>query len=136
MKSRLQICWLGLLCILLLAGCGGGTGDLKGTVTYKDQPLRLGSVVVVGRDGVPRSGTIQEDGSFSVTGVPAGPVKIAVSSPNPGEQVVGLRKKDDVKPVADSSKWVAIPDKYGDFDKSELVFNLKKRSNTFDIELK
>jgi hypothetical protein len=44
----------------------------------------MGSVVLVGSDGIPHTGEIQEDGTYEVTGVQAGTVSIGVLSPDPG----------------------------------------------------
>jgi hypothetical protein len=44
----------------------------------------MGSIVLVGSDGMPHTGQIEEDGTFEVTGVPAGTVNIGVLSPDPG----------------------------------------------------
>ena len=38
--------------------------------------------------------------------------------------------------AANAKKYVPIPDKYADADKSELTFTFKGGSDTFDIELK
>lgn len=122
---------------MLATGCGGGTGELNGTVTYKGQPLHTGSVLVFGRDGIPHSGLIQDDGTFSVPGIPTGPVKIGVSSPDPREQRVAMRKKDqEIKPAPVMPKWIAIPDQFADPDKSDLTFTVKHGKNSFNIDLK
>ena len=75
---------LGLLMSLLAAvGCGGGTADVSGKVTFKGKPVTYGTVMILGSGGLPKSGVLRPDGTFTVTGVPLGPVKVAVSSPRP-----------------------------------------------------
>ena len=106
-------------------------------MTYQGKPLRMGSINVVGGDGLIRAGTIQDDGSYTVTGISTGTIKIAVSSPNPKKQKVGSKPKSGAvpEPSADASKWFAIPEKYGDFEQSGLTFELRRGANRFPIEL-
>src|SRR5581483_11527207 len=72
-----------LLGCLIALGCGPGRGDLSGTVSFNGQKLQTGSVLVVGSDGIIRYGIIESTGAYSVAQVPAGPVKVAVASPDP-----------------------------------------------------
>ncbi len=130
-------CWLGLLCLLVTSGCGG-PGDLSGTVTYKGKPLSTGTVNVVGGDGIICSGIIQDDGTFTVTGLVPGKVQIAVTSINPAKQKSIAKPKSgmEVAPKGDGSKWFAIPEQYADFERSGLTFDLERGPNSFPIELK
>jgi hypothetical protein len=75
---------LPLFLAMAAAGCGRPVGDVSGMVTYKGTPIVMGSVVFIGSDGVPHSGQIEPDGTYAVSEVPAGTVKIAVLSPDPG----------------------------------------------------
>ena len=75
---------LPLLIALTVAGCGRRVGEVSGKVTYKDTPVVMGSVVFVGSDGIPHRGQIDQDGTYVVSDVPAGPVQVAVISPDPG----------------------------------------------------
>ena len=75
---------LPLLIALTVAGCGRRVGEVSGKVTYKDTPVVMGSVVFVGSDGIPHRGQIEPDGTYVVSDVPAGPVQVAVISPDPG----------------------------------------------------
>jgi hypothetical protein len=131
----LRLCVLGAAC-LALVGCSGGTGELAGTVTYKDKPIHQGTVTVSASDGTTQAGQIQEDGNYTVTGIPTGAVKIGVSSPDPRTLKVGQRKKDEPPPKADISKWTAIPDKYSDFNNSGLTTTVKSGKNPYNIDLK
>ncbi len=136
---RIRICFglIGLACLSLAAGCGKGTGSLNGKITYGDKPVKSGSVTVVGSDGVVHAGAIQEDGAYLCEGIPVGPVRIAVASPDPSQIKVANRKPHEgEKPKLDSTGWLAIPEKYGDINQSELTFTVKKGANTFHIELK
>ena len=96
----------------------------------------MGSVVVLGSDGIPKSGQIQDDGTYTITGIAAGSVKISVSSPDPGESQPSQRIPGTPQPKVGRTGWFAIPDKYGDFAKSELTYGLKRGANSFNIDLK
>ncbi|WP_020468710.1 peptidase associated/transthyretin-like domain-containing protein [Zavarzinella formosa] len=131
-----------VLSVTLLAfiGCGAGTGELSGTVTYNSKPLRMGSVVVSAGDGTVVVGQINDDGSYSIIGVPSGSAKIGVSSPKPKADNIHMRKKDEKAPapalVEDTSKWMSIPEKYADFKGSNLGVDIKAGKNVFNIDLK
>ncbi len=136
---------------MLVAGCGGSVGDVTGKVTYKDKPVTSGTVVVLGKDGIPKSGSIQPDGSYRVVGVKSGEARVMVSSP-PLVAVAGS-VKDGAKaeasdkpslsqeapaPAANpelTKTWVAIPEKYGDTTKTDLKLTVVSGANAFDIPL-
>lgn len=126
------------LLLFLLVGCGPRYGNLAGSVSFEGKPVRMGSVLVVGSDGVPRSTTIQDDGSYAVDNVPIGTVRIAVSSPDPETMVVSLPKHGRIRQdnTVDNTKWFPIPEKYAEFDQSDLTCTVKTGSNRFNIELK
>ena len=120
--------------LLALVGCGPSRGDLSGTVTYKGKSIVMGSVLVVGGDGVPKQGGINPDGTYAVKEIVVGSVKIAVSSPEPQTMV---RKKEGAAPdKVDRAGWIQIPDQYSDPQKSNLTFELKSGPNSHNIELK
>jgi hypothetical protein len=128
------------LAMLAAAGCGPGSADVTGTVTFKGKPVVCGTVVVFGSDGLPRSGTINPDGTFRVEGIRVGPARVAVTSPPPPgagparPKSRGGREGDDgdkipppQAPPADPQvvkNWVALPEKYGDPTRSGLTFDV------------
>jgi hypothetical protein len=122
--------------LLTLIGCGPGRGDLSGTVTFGKKPLRFGSVSALGADGIPKSGLIKDDGTYTITDIATGPIKICVTSADPAASQPAERIPGTPQPKVDRTGWFAIPDKYGDFAKSELTFDLKRGANTFNIDLK
>jgi len=134
----LRSCLLGAAC-LVLAGCGAGKGDLTGSVKLGDKPVRMGTVTVTAADGSQQSGVIQEDGTYKVSGIPAGDAKIAVTSPDPKTSKTHMRQKGketEAAPPVDTSKWTAIPEKYTDTKTSGLATSIKSGENKFDIDLK
>jgi hypothetical protein len=139
---------LALVVPLAATGCGG-TADVSGKVTYKGKPVVYGTVVVVGSDGIPKSGAIQPDGSYRVSGVPLGTAKVAVTSPKPPGSEPAAKKPrgrdaDDDKPPPEQpppappeviQNWVSLPEKFGDPNKSEVTVTVKS-GQPADIELK
>ena len=121
--------------LIALAGCGPGRGKLSGTVTFQGKPLRFGTVLVLGGDGIPKSGQI-EDGGFTANDIQPGPVKVAVTSPDPANSSPVQRFANVPAPTIDRTGWFAIPETYGDFEKSGLTFPLKRGTNVWDIDLK
>jgi hypothetical protein len=127
--------------LLALAGCGGDKGTLSGKVTYQGKPVVLGYVSVIASDNVQYAGPINSDGSYSIPNVPGGPVKIAVSSPNPGakpgspaaagegRKVKGgtgdLPGEEAGPPGAAPAGWVALPEKYADPQTSGLANSVR-----------
>jgi len=133
------------------AGCGGDTANVEGKVTYNGKPVVYGTVVVVGADGIPKSGAIQPDGSYRVSGVPVGSARVAVTSPRPpGREPPRKRAPvsrdtvDEDKPEAEPpppaspdviQNWVSLPEKFGDPNKSEVTVTVKS-GQPADIVLK
>ena len=142
------------LVMLLAAGCGGGGVDVAGTVTYQGKPLSYGTVVLVGSDGLPKSGQVGPGGAFTVQGVPPGTAKVAVSSPRPpgmpdparpepgakgrdADLLDGKTPRPEPPPAATAiiAGWTPIPDDYGDPLKSKLTVEIKA-GEPVKIELK
>lgn len=124
--------------LLLAVGCGGGT-DVTGKVTYQGKPVVYGSVVMIGPDRLPKSGTIQPDGTFTVKGAKLGSAKVAVTSPPPpGVTVPKVAKsgrdaeedRGSSTPVTPAppevlKNWFPLPDRFGDPDKSGVTVDVK-----------
>jgi hypothetical protein len=140
--------------VLVLAGsgCGVPRGDLSGTVKYQNKPVIYGGVTVIGKDNVPHAGEIKEDGTYKVTGIPAGPVRIAVSSPNPnpppppsgvsgeprgGKADAGHGHGIVLPAPTVRTGWRALPPQYADLEKTPIHTEIEaKPDNTFAIDLK
>lgn len=136
------------LAALASAGCGGAA-TVEGKVTYQGKPVVYGTVVVIGPDNLPKSGTIQTDGSYRVSGVKPGAAKLSVSSPPPpGAQVArkprGGREADQDEPKADGvtpaspeviKAWFPLPDKYADPAQSGLTADVRS-GQSVNLDLK
>ena len=117
-------------------GCGPGRGDLSGKVSYKGTPVKFGSVLVEGSDGVSKQGAINPDGTYLVEAIVAGSVKVAVLSPEPTEKK--MRKlKEETAPKVDKTGWMLLPPMYEKFETSGISTQVKAGTkHTYDIELK
>jgi hypothetical protein len=135
------------VCALALAACGctGGTGTVTGKVTYIGKALPGGTVTCLARGNRPFMGKIEPDGTYTVTDVPIGPVKIAVEAAGPaGEPPIALPKPDQpppqMKPPASDPRpphtTIALPKQYANPDTSGLEMTVVKGSNPFPIDLK
>lgn len=126
------------LALLTVLGCGG-TADVSGKVTYQGKPVVFGTVLIIGADGIPKSGPIQPDGSFQARGIKVGPAKVTVSSPTPpgvgasAKKGRGGRDDPDERTPADAGSsvspevakaWVPLPQKYADPEKSGLTADI------------
>jgi hypothetical protein len=102
-----------------------GWANVSGSVTYQGKHLRGGEVMwCTAKDGISivRGGHIREDGTYALD-TPTGPATIAI-------QVADLKK-------AQPSRYVDIPAKYADAQKSGLTYEAKEGDNkdvTFDLK--
>lgn len=89
-KIVLSVVGLMGLLVFNFAGCpgfGDSTGTLAGQVTSGGKPVLWGTVTVIGSDNRPRTTNIRPDGTYEVTGLPPGPVRVAVQSANPNYRI-------------------------------------------------
>jgi hypothetical protein len=145
-----------LLLALASSGCGPGHGRVTGTVTYRGKPVVVGTVLIVGSDGIPAYGNVGEDGTYVIARVPTGAAQVAVNSLDP---VVAARWKDrkaglrgallpprvkdkkvvlpqpEPPPPGDRKGWFPIPEQYGNPRTSGLTCDVKRGANTCNLEL-
>lgn len=60
-----------------------GSSVVSGRVTSQGKPVTFGTVTVLDANDRPHVATINADGTYVLRSVPPGPVRVAVSSPNP-----------------------------------------------------
>jgi hypothetical protein len=151
---------LPLTLLTLFVGCSS-KGTVSGKVFYQGNPLPGGTVTFLQEKGAFHS-VIHEDGSYQVTGIPPGPATITVSSPDPPKpadpspmekaaekaqarkvemtpeqaKMMEEAKKHMGDPEAGKRRYMAIPPKYNDPDKSGLTYNVKRGAQEQDIQLK
>ena len=138
----------GAFLLLIAAGCGSSGGEVSGRVFLGKTPLSTGSVTFVSENGKGVASGIDKDGSYKVSGVPPGPVKILVALPFaagmpkvPAGVKFGPPKDKKLPEGVDAFKpgrdpGVTIPDRYKAAETTDLTYTVASGSQTHDIELK
>jgi hypothetical protein len=136
--------------ILLAAGCGKSTGTVSGKVLYDGKAVKGGVVTIVTMDGkASGKSDIAEDGSYSVSDLPLGDVRIAVDTrmlkPNPNHARAQKNLPKNVPPeaaasmggpgAANADRYVAIPERYSELETSQLTYNVVAGPQEHAIEL-
>ena len=123
MKRAVRL--LSAVLAVALSGCGNGTSTLTGKVSYRGRPVASGSIIVLQDGGTARSGIIQPDGTYSVSGVERGHVRVGVISPNPAHTRsvltveanrarVGQKRTHAAAYRPNNSGWFQLPRDLGD----------------------
>lgn len=155
MRRRLFIKGLRGTCLIFLVigpatltGCGPGKGALSGKVSYQGKPLPGGFITIVPEKGTAAQtvqGKIETDGTYSVSNIIAGPVKIGVQgleTPKYAEAMIppsemATRGKDTLKASPKATQpAVKLPVDYGNPEKSGLRYTVTGGSQVYDIDLK
>jgi hypothetical protein len=124
-----------LVLSLVTAGCGGSPTDVSGKVTCKGRPLSVGSVTLIGSNGVVYGGEIQPDGTYTIPNVRTGEVKIAVTAPKPGlNKPPPFGGKGAERPRAAASSDPEVPIEYADPETSGLKGTVE-RGKPLDIDI-
>lgn len=131
---------LGLL-LTLLAGCSGNsdqlpTGEVYGKVTYKGEPLTMGSVTFIPEGtGKAASGEIREDGTFTLSTYSEGD---GATIGKHGVMIISERDTSDL-PAESAEANVdlsLIPEKYGMSPQtSGLTAEVKEGDNEINFDL-
>jgi hypothetical protein len=132
--GRLCASIAGVVCFLLLPGCGSGSGDLvrvSGTVSYQGSPLEHGSLRFFGPDSRPIGCVIRQDGSYEIN-LPPGDFQVSVSSP---PRRPASDPTDDTPPPPDPN---ALPEIFSQPVTSGLTFSVGPQAEplTYNIDLK
>jgi hypothetical protein len=130
MKVLSRLLAFGLLAVCLV-GCSSGVKKVTvaGTVTYKGEPLRSGILRVVSTGGEFATATIRADGTFTLTDVVPGAVKVGIiSEPQSSSSSDGKGRS--------APRQVPIPAKYQDPQKSGLNYTITDTSQPLAIELR
>jgi hypothetical protein len=137
--------------LMMLAGCGGGKGDVSGKVTYDGKPVLAGRVTFLCETGNKISvvGAIK-DGVYTIASCPSGPVKISVETfpparaANPDATPPGVPKgaMAGFKPPENSEsfasppgQYVQLPPRYTDPEKSGLAYTVTGGKQDHPLDL-
>ena len=130
---------------LWATGCGS-SASVSGKVSYKGQTVKGGTVSFIGPDNWTGMSQIAEDGSYTISKAPHGQVKIIVETKTakPNAMMSRMPKPPKDAPVPKGSmydtqgqadRYVAIPDRYADKDKSGLTYEVKSGKQEHNISL-
>jgi hypothetical protein len=116
------------------------TASVEGKVFYRGKPLPGGTVAFYPAKGKPVVARIQKDGTYSAPKVPVGKVKVTVETESvrpKGKKKANPPKDQGNPPKRDKkqSRYVPIPRKYASPKTSGLEYEVKKGTQTFDIQL-
>jgi hypothetical protein len=162
MNSTLRPClrslpWRLVLCLAVLTGAAGGCGkqgkknEVSGKVVLvkkngATQDVTGGIITFHPGSGPPYPGTIKPDGTFDLTGVPPGKMRVTVETERLKNQTVGytMPKKapKDVtteQPELETSerpKYVKVPALYAKPDTTKLTCEITEGKNEFTFDLK
>lgn len=133
-----------------LVGCGGlPRGTLHGKLTLRGEPLAGATVMFFGRDNQVYRADLGADGTYTVGGVPLGPIRVAVQqflpsvTPRPDPPPGGPRKPEMGEardaawkpPEVTAEERPRVPDSYGDPSTSGLSFELSSPDHEWSADL-
>lgn len=110
MNRNLRIAFV--LALWVAAGCSKPTSTFSGKVTYQGKPVTSGVIYFLGP--APKfqmgMGTIHDDGTYVATDVPVGEVRVSFQAPQ-------------------------VPARFGDPNKSGLVYSISSGMTSLDIAI-
>jgi hypothetical protein len=117
--------------VVAVAGCSGSVRKVTvhGTISYQGQKLQSGILKFVGPEGAYSAAQIQEDGTFIITDVVPGEVKVGVVEAPQGSGKPGTSKEPKTPPVS-------LPEKYRDPETSGLKYTITPETRELPIEIK
>jgi hypothetical protein len=131
-RARLGL--VGAVVLAVLSGCPGpNTGTLEGNVSLDGEAITFGTVAVLGADGRVDSAMIRSDGTYTLEKAPVGDVVITVQTYPLPPQVQPPDAPGGGKPSA--LRYVPIPDRYGDVQRSPLRWTVQPGRQTFNLDL-
>jgi hypothetical protein len=134
-------------CLALSPGCGGreGMAPVRGTVTYKGQPLTTGQVQFIpDQPGIIRGafGMIDESGRYALSthdaedGAYVGKYKVTVASRGPDLPIPAKKRGKMMAEDMQGSGKPLIPARYFDQEKSKLSAEVAAgKTNVIDFDL-
>lgn len=127
-----------LLLAISLSGCRDKVGSISGKVTFKGQPIPVGTVTYFGQKNKVVVADLSEDGSYIVDQLPVGMAAITVETPN--VQPFALKPGDPPPPpgVVSSAYFlpnIRIPDHYVNRETSGLRLDVQEGPQVLDLTL-
>jgi hypothetical protein len=142
--------WLiGLLVpgLFLISGCGKSKSTITGKVYYGDKLVRGGHVVFVTADDRSFPTEIDKDGTYKISGLPPGQVRIGVETesmkpaaqtrenrPPEGAQT-DYRGSGGISSEEAKDRYTWIPIRYSEPKESGQTYTVKSGTQNYDIKL-
>jgi hypothetical protein len=130
-----------LLTALAAWGCAARKADVTGTVRYRNEPVVTGSVSFYTENGEIRSSLLSPDGSYHLTQLPPGSVRVAVVSHPPVPPALHVDRApaalapNSRKTTVPQRPISIIPERYSRPDSSGLHFIVNPGEQVLDIDL-
>lgn len=105
---------------------------VHGTVSYKGQRLQSGILKFVGPEGSYSAASIQSDGTFIITDVVPGEVKVGVMEAPQGSGSSSGEKT----PAAPKTPPVSLPEKYREPETSGVTYTIAPETRELSIDIK
>jgi hypothetical protein len=149
---RFRLFAVAILAVTALSGCNDvPRSNIHGIVKFQGKPLTDATVVFIASDNKTHLVNLKADGSFEVSGVAQGLVKVSIQqslpkvAPRPAPSANGGSKagvaeaKDKApRPAPSSTKESGprLPEFYANAEKSGLSLELKEPDQEWSIDLK
>ena len=131
---RASLLGLALAVVSGLSGCGDrGVKKItvSGTIEYKGQRLSSGMLQFIGPEGAYSASMIQTDGTFIMTDVVPGEVKVGVMNTPQGTGSSGGKA-----PTGPKTPPVVLPEKYQNAETSGVKYTITPETKELHIEIK
>jgi hypothetical protein len=137
-----------LLGFIFLTGCNQEyRAPVSGKVTMEGKLLKDSGLVIsfIGKDGLPVTAEIGQDGTYKASGVLVGEVTVLIAWNAPAEKSpaqttkptgADLKEPPPPEKEAPPAPKSPIPEKYSDPAKSPLKTVIAREGNTYDVDLK
>jgi hypothetical protein len=131
-----RACLVALAAVVLVTAWGCADQGIKkvtvsGTVSHKGQRLQSGMLQFIGPQGAYSAAAIQADGTYIITDVVPGEVKVGVLESPQGS---GSSSGADTSAVQRAAP-VSLPEKYRDPEKSGVTYTITESTTQLNIEL-
>ena len=130
-----RILGLAVVAVVAVSGCsskGVKKVTVSGTISYKGHRLQSGILKFVGPEGAYSAASIQPDGTFIITDVVPGEVKVGVMEAPGGS---GSSSSSDDNKASSRTKPVSLPEKYREPETSGLKYTITPDTKELNIDI-